>query len=208
MRTRSSRIGSVVLVTVWPFFFHFRLAFWIHGGFLRIGNDFDQLYYVYKPYLLANLAHGHIPLWMPQEGAGFSFVLNPFTQALYPGNLVILPIAWLQNHWGPLDEQRYTIFAVSILSVGLFLILRRIGLGLIASILATLVVSSSYKVTETMRFPNATHAIAWMSIALFAITSLRVAASTRKKFGFGVLLAISVVCMGTAGYPYYLVYFF
>ena len=204
----SLRNVSVLLVVTWPFLFHFQLAFWVDGGFLRLGNDFDLLYYVYKPYLLANLAHGHVPLWMPQEAAGFPFVLDPFTQALYPLNLLILPIAWLQDHWGPLDHQRYTIFAVSILSLGLFLTLRRLALGLVASVLATVVVSSSYKVSETMRFPNATHTIAWMSIAIFAIVALRVASSTAKKIGFSALLAISIVCMATAGYPYYFVYFF
>ena len=112
-RKRATRIASIVLVLFWPFLFHFQLAFQ-NGTFHTLSNDFYSLYYPYKPYLLANLAHGHVPLWMPQEAAGFSFVLNPFTQALYPGNLLVLPIAWLLNHWGPLEEQRYTLLAVSI----------------------------------------------------------------------------------------------
>ena len=208
MGSRLPRIVSLVAVMSWPFLFHFQLAFRVHGGFRALDNDFGLLYYPYKPYLLANLAHGHIPLWMPQEAAGFSFVLDPFTQALYPGNLVILPIAWLQNHWGPLDEQRYTIFAVSIVSLGLFLILRKLGLGRLASALAALIVSSSYKVTETMRFPNATHSVAWVTMALFAIIALRVESSTLKKLAFSGLLFGSIVCLTTAGYPYYVVYFF
>ena len=77
-----------------------------------------------------------------------------------------------------------------------------------ASVLAAIVVSSSYKVTETMRFPNATHTIAWVTIALYAIIALRVEPGKVKKVWFSVLLFTSIICMTTAGYPYYVFYFF
>ena len=93
--------GVIAGIAIWPFLFHLPVAFRLwHGGFQHIGNDFPALYYPYKPYVLAALANGGVPLWMPQEAGGFPFLLNPFTQSLYPGNLLVLPVARLLGHWG------------------------------------------------------------------------------------------------------------
>ena len=208
LQPTAPRWSPITIVAIWPFIFHYRLVLPIGGRFQRIGNDFDALYYAYKPYLLAGLADGHIPLWMPQEAGGFPFVLNPFAQALYPGNLVALPLARYLGYWGPLEHQRFTVLAVSLLALALYLILRKLTLGPLAAALAVLIVSSSYKVSETLRFPNATHAIAWACVALLAIVHLRVAQSTRRRLFFSLLLTVATICMATAGYPYYLFYFF
>ena len=208
LQRTAPRWSPITIVVLWPFVFHFRLVLWIDGTFQRVGNDFDALYYAYKPYLLAGLADGRIPLWMPQEAGGFPFVLNPFTQALYPGNLVALPFARWLGYWGPLEHQRFTVLAVSLLALGLYLILRKLTLGPFAAALATLIVSSSYKVSETLRFPNATHAIAWACVASLAIVHLRVAGSIRRRLLFSLLLTVAIICMATAGYPYYLFHFF
>jgi hypothetical protein len=208
LKRATQRLIPMILVVLWPFAFHFRLVLSIGGRFQRLDNDFNIFYYAYKPYLLANMASGHIPLWMPQEAGGFSFVLNPFTQALYPVNLAILPFARLLGYWGPLEQQRFTVLAVSLLALGLYLILRKVTLGALPAAAATVIVSSSYKVSETLRFPNATHAAAWVCISLLALVHIRVAQGIRHRVGCAVLLFIAVICLATAGYPYYFVYFF
>ena len=48
--------------------------------YLDIGNDFELYYYVYKKYIFELLKLGHIPLWSPAEGSGYSLVFNPLTQ--------------------------------------------------------------------------------------------------------------------------------
>ena len=203
------RCAVLAVIAIWPFFFHAPLAFRVyHGGFQHVANDFYVLYYAYKPYLLAGLANGHIPLWMPQEAGGFPFALNPFTQALYPGNLLILPVARFLGHWGPLEQQWFALAAVSVLGLSLHLILRKIGVGVLPAALASIVVSSSYKVTETLRFPNATHAIACAAIAVLAIVYLRVTHRIAARAALSLLLAVSTFCLATAGYPYFFVYFF
>jgi hypothetical protein len=201
--------GVVAAIAIWPFLFHLPLAVRVwHGGFQHIGNDFPLLYYPYKPYLLAALADGSVPLWTPQEAGGFPFLLNPFTQSLYPANLLILPVARLLGHWGPLEHQWYALAAVSVLAVSLYLFLRKLGLSLLSAALAAIVVASSYKVTETLRFPNATHAIGCASVAVVAIAYLRVARRRAARAALGALLAFSVVSLATAGYPYFFIYFF
>jgi hypothetical protein len=201
--------GVMAAIAIWPLLFHFPVAFRVwHGGYQHIGNDFAFLYYPYKPYLLAGLANGHVPLWMPQEASGFAFALNPFTQTLYPGNLLILPIALLLGHWGPLEHQWFALSAISVLGVSLYLFLRKLSVGLPAAALAALVVASSYKVTETLRFPNATHAIACAAVAVLAITYLRVTRRIGARVGLAALLALAIFSLATAGYPYFFVYFF
>src|SRR4051812_17086437 len=154
------------------------------------------------------MAHGTVPLWMPQEAGGFPFALNPFTQSLYPGNLLILPIARLLGHWGPLEHQWFALAAVSVLAVSLYLFLRKLGVSLLPAALAAIVVASSYKVTESLRFPNATHAIACAAVAVVAIAYLRVAQRHAARAALAALLAASIFSLATAGYPYYFVYFF
>src|SRR3954453_11323460 len=120
--------GVIAAIAIWPFLFHLPVAFRVwHGGYQHIGNDFHGLYYSYKPYLLASLAQGSVPLWMPQEGGGFPFLLDPFTQALYPGNLLMLPVARLLGHWSPLVHQWFTLGAVSVVGLSLYLFLRKVG---------------------------------------------------------------------------------
>jgi len=77
----------------------------IHGQYVGIGNDFEFLYYRFKPYLLDCLSHGHLPLWSPSEGAGFPFYSDPFTQTFYPANVFLTVFYRLAGGYSQLDHQ-------------------------------------------------------------------------------------------------------
>jgi hypothetical protein len=171
-----------------------------------MGNDFILLYYKYKVYLLACLADFHFPLWSPAEGAGYPFYTNPFTQAFYPFNLLLLVWYKISGGYDPLNHQIFTVFGISIFALGLFTWLRLVNTNLRAVIFGVLVMSVSFKVTEIIRFPNAVHTAAWYPWALYALTKIVLSKSLKDSVVSGVLLTLFLICLCTGGYPYYVYY--
>ncbi len=190
----------------WPLLYLFRHIFPINGQYAAIGNDFILLYYKYKVYLLACLAELHFPLWSPAEGAGYPFYTNPFTQAFYPLNLLL--VAWykITGGYNPLDYQFFTVLGISIFALGLFMWLRLINSNLRAVVFAVLIMSISFKVTEMIRFPNAVHTAAWYPWILYALTRILLSKSLKNTVVGGVLLTLFLICFFTGGYPYYVYY--
>ncbi|MGA2070372.1 MAG: hypothetical protein ABSG97_03410 [Sedimentisphaerales bacterium] len=204
-----SRLKGVILavaVFLWPVFYLFQHVFPINGVYTAIGNDFLSLYFKHKVYLLANLAGMHFPLWSPSEAAGFPFYSNPFAQACYPFNALLAVWYKIFGGYSPLDYQLFTILGLSIFAMGLFMWLKSINKNIRAVLFATLVMSVSFKVTETIRFPNATHNAAWYPWILYAMTKIVQSQSARKSTLYGALLSFSLICLCTAGYPYFAYY--
>lgn len=193
-------------VFFWPVAYLFRNIFVINGQYSAIINDFIPLYYRYKLYLLANLAEFRFPLWSPSEAAGFPFYTNPFAQMFYPLNVFL--VAWYKilGGYNPLDYQIYTVIGISIFALGLFMWLRLLNKNIRAVLFAALVMSVSFKVTEIIRFPNAVHTAAWYPWILYAMTKIFSSGSLKKIVLYGLLLAFSLVCLCTGGYPYYIYY--
>ena len=178
----------------------------INGQYSAIGNDFILLYYKYKVYLLACLSDFHFPLWSPAEGAGYPFYTNPFTQAFYPLNLLLILWYKILGGFNPLDYQVFTVLGISIFALGLFMWLRLINTNLRAVVFSVLIMSVSFKVTEIIRFPNAVHTAAWYPWILYALTRILLSKSLKKTVVSGVLLAFFLICLFTGGYPYYVYY--
>ena len=202
----AKRFVLPLLIFCWPMIYLFRHIFVINGNFLAIGNDFIALYYKYKVYLLDCLADFHFPLWSPSEAAGFPFYTNPFAQAFYPFNALLVVWYKIFGGYSPLDHQLFTVLGISIFALGLFMWLRRINKDITAVMFAVLVMSVSFKVTEIVRFPNAVHSAAWYPWMLYAITRIMFSGSTKEAAKGAGLLVFFGVCLCTAGYPYFVYY--
>lgn len=205
-KTFAVREGLAALfVFLWPAIYLARNIVPVNGTFTAISNDFDILYFRYKVYLLAALSEGHFPLWSPSEAAGFQFFSNPFAQVFYPLNLLLIVYYKIVGSYMMLDHQVYTVLGLCIFALGLFFWLRVLNSNLRAVLLAVLVMSVSFKMTEMIRFTNAVHTAAWYPWILFAMTKL-FHASTRKPFMMSLALFFFTICLLTAGYPYYAYY--
>lgn len=205
----SGRLRKFVLPVVvffWPFLYLFRHVFPINGQYTAVGNDFYEVYYKYKIYLLANLVEFRFPLWSPAEAAGFSFYTSPLSQAFYPFNLLLAVWYKIVGGYSPLDYQIFTILGISIFALGLFMWLRLLNTNLRAVIFAVLVMSVSFKMPEILRFPNAVHTAAWYPWILYAATKVILSRSAKKAALFGLLLSVFLILFLTAGYPYYVYY--
>jgi hypothetical protein len=195
-----------LLVFCWPMIYLFRHIFVINGKFLATGNDFIVLYYKYKVYLLDCLANFHLPRWSPSEAAGFPFYTNPFAQAFYPFNPLLVLWYKVLGGYSSLDHQLFTVLGISIFAIGLFMWLRRINKDITAVTFAVLVMSVSFKITEIIRFPNAVHSAAWYPWILYAITRIMFSSSMKEAIKAACLLALFGICLCTAGYPYFAYY--
>jgi len=186
-----------------PFGFLYRYVIPVPPIARAIGNDFLGLYYGYKVYLLDALSRGQLPFWSPSEAAGFPFYSNPFTQTFYPPN-VLLAIAYkLGGGYSPYDHQVFTVMGIGIFAVGIYAWLRALDIAARHALVATLVISTSLKITEIVRFPNAVHTAAWLPFILWGCT--RIARGDSRLRGWGIVF-LSTTMMLTGGYLYYVYY--
>ncbi len=197
----AKRFALPLLVFCWPILYLFRHVFVINGSFMAIGNDFMVLYGKYKIYLIDCLANLHFPLWSPSEAAGFPFYTNPFAQAFYPLNAILVLWYKVLGGYSPLDHQLFTVLGISIFALGLFMWLKRINRDTTAVLFAVMVMSVSFKITEIIRFPNAVHSAAWYPWILYAITRIMFSSSMKETVKAAGLLALFGIFLCTAGYP-------
>lgn len=187
---------------LWPLLYLNHYVIHSDNNAIAIGNDFNHLYYAYKPYLLDALIHFKLPLWSPGEAAGFPFYANPFTQSFYPLNL-IFAIQYKANGGLSLaDYHTFTVIGVSIFSLGIYLWLMSIKSNLRSVLFAVLIIGVSFKITELLRFPNAVHTAAWFPFILWGITE----AAKSKYVKSTIIIVLSVIMLVTGGYPYYVYY--
>lgn len=196
----------VIVAAAFPFFYLFPYLIPISEFHWLVGNDFVQWYYNYKAYLLDYLSQGSIPLWLPSAGGGFPFFSTPMSQVFYPLNVPLALLYRLLGGFSMLDYQYFTVAGISFFAVGVYLWLRTLNLELRPALFSTLIISTSLKMTEILRFPNAVHEIAWCPWILLALTQIVKSKSRRVAIKYGFLLFFSLVCLLTAGYPY-LVYY-
>jgi hypothetical protein len=202
--TRRPDFAPSVFVFLWPLFYLIAYLLPYDDIALRTGNDFWMVYYKYKVYLLDVLSSDlRVPLWSPSEGGGYPFYSNPFVAAFYPLNLPLVIFYRLTGGYTSDDHQVFTILGICILCLGIYRWLRSLGSAIRPALFAALVMGTSMKVTELMRFPNAVHAAAWMPWILLGIT--RALRRSSVPQGLGIMAAATIMIL-TAGYPYYVYY--
>jgi len=201
-----SRHTAGSIAALFPLIFLLPYVTTIAGHNVTLGNDFGPFYFVYKNYLLDFLSNGHFPLWSPMEGAGYPFFSDPLTQSMYPPNILLVLIYRLNQGYTRLDHQVFTIAAICWFSLGLYTWLRSLSVEKRFAVFAALTMAVSYKMVELLRFPNAAHEAAWYPWILLALTGLFKTDNWKSTWKWSALLAFSLICLFTAGYPYYVYY--
>mgnify|MGYP006134916015 CR=1 FL=1 len=194
----NNKVILVFIILIWPYIFLFPLTFEI----IVMGNDFDLIYFSYKRYIAEMLSEGVIPLWSPTNGTGSSLIFNPFAQYFYVPGWFNYLIHFITKNLTLHNFLIYTIFSISIFSLGIFKWLKSLKIDHIISLLACLMAACSLKVTELLRLPNAANAAAWMPWILYGI-NLILNGSTKKGF---LIIFFSNLFILTSGYPYFIVY--
>ena len=188
----------IFLILIWPYIYLFPLTL----GFLTMGNDFDLIYFSYKRYIAEMLSEGIFPLWSPADGNGFSLIFNPFAQYFYIPGWILYLIHFITKNLSLHTFLLYTIFAISIFSLGIFYWLKSLKIDQTIAFFSALIIACSLKITELLRFPNAAHAAAWMPWVLYGI-NLMIESNFKKSFFIIFFCNLFIL---TAGYPYFVVY--
>jgi hypothetical protein len=201
-----SRHTAGTVAALFPLVFLLPYVTTIAGYNVTLGNDFGPFYFVYKNYLLDFLSNGHFPLWSPMEGGGYPFFSDPLTQAVYPPNMLLALLYRINQGYTHLDHQVFTVAAICWFSLGLYTWLRSLKIDRRFAVFAALTMALSYKMVELLRFPNAAHEAAWYPWILLALTGLFKAVNWRSAWKWSAVLTLSLICLFTAGYPYYVYY--
>lgn len=205
-RARAARVLPPLLAFAWPIlFFGDRVVPW-RGTIRATGNDFISLYYAYKAYLLDCLARFDFPWWSPGEGAGYPFYASPFTQAFYPLNAPLALFHALAGGYSAHDHQMFTAFGSGLFALGAFYWLRSLGHGAAPALLAACLVSTSFRMGDMLRLPNAVHTAAWYPWILLAFNRILGARSDGQLVRWVLGLFGFLIALLTAGYPYYAYY--
>ena len=201
MFSEEKKFKSFILISIliWPFIFLFPLSL----GIIVMGNDFDLIYFSYKRYIAEMLSVGVIPLWSPSEGSGMSLIFNPFAQYFYIPGWINYLIYFITESLTLHTFLNYTIFGLSIFSLGIYKWLRSLKINLYICAIVAILIVCNLKLTELLRFPNAVHSAAWFPWILYGINSI----AHNGKFWRGFLVIFfSNSFLITAGYPYFIVY--
>jgi hypothetical protein len=193
---------------LFPFLFFFPRTIPVKDEFFIIGNDFIPISYTYKVYLLDFLSRMQFPLWSPSEAAGFPFFSSPFPQPFYPLNIPLAIGYLLNGGYSILDHQRFAVLGVSIFALGIYYWLRQFKLSLPAVATAALIAPVSFKISELIRYPIGLHTAAWYPWILLAMTLILKRKKGQSVWLGGILLVVSLYCLLTAGYLYFLYYSF
>ena len=193
------KISISLLLVLIPFLILIPYTF----QYLDVGNDFELYYFVYKKYIFELLRLGHIPLWSPVEASGYSLIFNPLAQFFYLPSWIFYFLCFLLGDLTKYYFLIYTISAISIFNVGLFLFLKTLNIDYKIALTTIIITCLSLKVTELLRFPNALHAFSWFPWILYGINLA--AQENYKKKSF-LILFLSSLMLFTAGYPYYIFY--
>ena len=201
MSNKKSVLAYIFLI-IWPFIFFLPLS----TGYIVMGNDFDLIYYAYKKYIFEFWQDGQLPFWSPSEGAGFTLIYNPFAQFFYIPSWILFVIADIKSSFSLYDYLIFTIFGISIYSIGQYQWLKNLKLSknyIIFTI--TLLAPAVLIFSNFLRFPNAIHTIAWLPFLLLGMNYSLIKEKTIKSF---LLIFLSTLFIFTAGYPYFIFYIF
>ena len=146
------------------------------------------------------LSEGIIPLWSPFDGNGFSLIFNPFAQYFYiPGWILYL------IHFITKNLSLHTFYSIQFLQFQYFLweflLVKSLKIDQITAFFSALVIACSLKVTELLRFPNATCS----SLDTMDSIWINLMISGNKKKSFFIIFFSNFFIL-TAGYPYFIIY--
>lgn len=197
------RLIPALVAFVWPFLFFYNLVFLDgNSAYTGIGNDSLNLGFKHKFYFLSKIVNGELPLWAPSEAAGYPLFYNPFVQAIYPLNLLLLGLCKLNGGFDYIDYQRFIVLGVSIFCLGVYSWLKGSGFKPLPALFGALVVSSSLKISNMLRFVNYVHATAWVPWLFLAVTAIFQSRDKRQMRKYATLFGIFFFLFLSACYSY------
>ena len=178
-----------------PFLLHWKLFATNPDERTIFRGDFLNQHFVWKSYALERFKQGELPLWNPQVLGGVAFHANPQVGIFYPPTYLLLPFH-SDGQVSYMALEGYQLLHLGLAGVGMFLLLRTLGLGTLGALAAgTISMFTGFFTTPGH------HAIvltaAWIPLVLFFVTQ----ASTKPSLQKTVWLSLPIAAMILAGHP-------
>ncbi len=195
IRRLSKRLAPFGFLIALPFLLYWRLFAPSPEERTIFRGDFLNQHFVWKSYALERVKQGELPLWNPQVLGGVAFHANPQVGVFYPPTYLLLPFH-SDGQVSYMALEGYQLLHLGLAGVGMFLLLRALGIGTLGALAAgTVSMFTGFFTTPGH------HAIvltaAWIPLVLFFVTR----ASTKQSLGATALLSLPVAAMILAGHP-------
>lgn len=189
------RFVPIVGLLLIPFLFYWKLFAWDPAERKVFRGDFLNQHYVWKSYLLTRVKQGEVPLWNPHILSGTAFHANPQVGLFYPPNYFLLAF----HSDGEVSYRALEAFQLAhqvIAGIGMWLLLRWLGLGLGAAWTGALVGMFTGFFTTPGHHALVLTA-SWIPLVLY-LTGRAARTAGARSIG---LAAIAITMLLLAGHP-------
>jgi hypothetical protein len=137
------------------------------------------------------LTAGHLPLWNPYVGMGAPLLANYQSALLYPPTWIYFILANLGGvEWMAWGQALIVAAHLAWSGLGMALLARRLGLGVLAQVVAGLSYGLSSYLVSRAGFLSINAAAAWLPWVLLSLTALLEAEKPREKRRAFIFLAV------------------
>lgn len=165
---------------------------YVPGSYPSKVQYFDVLrqLYPWKTLSVQLIKENQIPLWNPYNFSGSPLLANIQSAVFYPLNIFYLLFAQV-------DAWTFLIILQPILACFFtYLFVRRIGVGKIASLFASVAFSYALFMSVFLQYNSIIHALVWLPLALYAVEGFII----KRNFLNTILLIVSLVASYFAGH--------
>ncbi|MFQ5791487.1 MAG: YfhO family protein [Acidobacteriota bacterium] len=131
------RLVPVAALLLLPFCFYWKLFAWDPGERKIFRGDFLNQHYVWKSYAFTRIKQGELPLWNPHVLGGVAFHANPQVGLFYPPNYLLL-LFHSEGKVNYLALEAFQLLHQGLAGLGIWLLLRSLGVGRLAAWLGAL----------------------------------------------------------------------
>jgi hypothetical protein len=184
---------AILFLAVWPLVFYWQVTL---GQQVFSEGDLLWLFLPLRTELSRALAEGRLPLWTPALQAGFPLFAEGEVAALYPINLIF--------HWlfPPAVALSYTIlFNRAFASVGMYVLVRSLGMRVPSGLLAGLVFGASAFITAHLSHSPHMAVAAWLPWLVYFQRQSFLARSKKQSAIWFLIAGASVALQLFGGFP-------
>lgn len=190
------RTLPIVLLTLLPFAFHWKLFASDPAERTIFRGDFLNQHYAWKSYALSRVERGELPLWNPHVLGGVAIHANPQAAIFYPPSYLLLP--FVEDGRVSYEAlEAYQLLHQAFAGLGMWLLIRSFGIGNLGALMAAIV----FMFTGFFTTPGHHAIIVTASWLPWSLGAVRYALDTERATRAVAVMAIAFAGFVLGGHP-------